>query len=826
MSIYNIINKLNRLMEGTTANKQTTPAPDTSYSLVESQGSIKAGLEQSLSSRYLSEKAVSKAQQQAAGAALAAKRGETPKKSLKGASKEMLDMSTKELEKFAGTKHKGLPKKKTSESQDVSDIPTALRKQKGYPDLTPSDLKKSKGHLSDRRTLEKMPGGEPGRYRKEFDEMAQEKEIDYDSLQIDGIDHRDAPDFSDAYFSDGYYTDGTPIPAEVLDQLSDDYDLRYQYIEKSLYEANRVIRGNYGTEYYRGQRELDDAGDEKPSKRGRPAKGEFREPKAAPAGEKRSRGRPKNDDTPKYAGAKELQNWVVGNLPKDAKKFGNRTVHRIPDTVTESVMMVEAGALDHVLNRFKHEVKQFRNSGQLDDDLYQALFDFYLDAGEMPYGVAKARTGDPYTWVTDRLGQDLGTSVTNEVDSAESAPMDMDMDMELNELARLAGLDIAESKDKPDYIDLDKDGQKVGTVRPKKPDVSDGIVTDKSGAVHTPMSRARHLAQMAMKKQMEKQKSNQPVKEHGDVKGMHSWMEGEKRRTSMVESVSEEIEGLMKIEEEVKIGKLGTHSGTNNYGGYYHHNVTHNGKNVGRVKQNIDDAPDIYGHPGHPKSWSFTHNASKLDSEEIKDGYFKTKEDAAKALVKYHSSYMKNPSKNSQRNEGVTEGLPQTLRKVVPGYAKREIDRKMDAEKFAETEMAECGEMPMQSDTESSMNISTNMNSNGDTNITVSASGEQAAALMAMLKMAGLGDGDKARSMAIPAEEVAMEEEYANEPEEEVQTVDAIIHQGNDLHREKTQYADKPKSGDNPMATMEQVNPLDSLGSKLMQAYESIKAKK
>lgn len=178
------------------------------------------------------------------------------------------------------------------------------------------------------------------------------------------------------------------------------------------------------------------------------------------------------------------------------------------------------------------------------------------------------------------------------------------------------------------------------------------------------------------------------------------------------------------------------------------------------------------------------------------------------------------------RKEGVAEGLPQILRKVVPGYAKREIDRKMDAEKFAETEMAECGEMPMQSDTESSMNISTNMNSNGDTNITVSASGEQAAALMAMLKMAGLGDGDKARSMAIPAEEVAMEEEYANEPEEEVQTVDAIIHQGNDLHREKTQYADKPKSGDNPMATMEQVNPLDSLGSKLMQAYESIKAKK
>ena len=59
---------------------------------------------------FIAEAAVSKAQQQAAGAALAAKRGDAPKKGLKGASKEMMKMSTKELEKYAGTKHKGLPK--------------------------------------------------------------------------------------------------------------------------------------------------------------------------------------------------------------------------------------------------------------------------------------------------------------------------------------------------------------------------------------------------------------------------------------------------------------------------------------------------------------------------------------------------------------------------------------------------------------------------------------------------------------------------------------------------------------------------------------------
>lgn len=54
--------------------------------------------------------AKSKAQQQAAGAALSAKRGETKVGDLQGASKEMYDsMSEEELEDFASTDRKGLP---------------------------------------------------------------------------------------------------------------------------------------------------------------------------------------------------------------------------------------------------------------------------------------------------------------------------------------------------------------------------------------------------------------------------------------------------------------------------------------------------------------------------------------------------------------------------------------------------------------------------------------------------------------------------------------------------------------------------------------------
>ena len=54
--------------------------------------------------------AKSAAQQKAAGAALSAKRGETPKRELKGASRHMEEsMTEKELEEFASTKRKGKP---------------------------------------------------------------------------------------------------------------------------------------------------------------------------------------------------------------------------------------------------------------------------------------------------------------------------------------------------------------------------------------------------------------------------------------------------------------------------------------------------------------------------------------------------------------------------------------------------------------------------------------------------------------------------------------------------------------------------------------------
>ena len=44
--------------------------------------------------------------------------------------------------------------------------------------------------------------------------------VDYQSLEVEGIDTRDYPDFCDAYFSSGCYEDGTPLTDDELDQLT------------------------------------------------------------------------------------------------------------------------------------------------------------------------------------------------------------------------------------------------------------------------------------------------------------------------------------------------------------------------------------------------------------------------------------------------------------------------------------------------------------------------------------------------------------------------------------------------------------------------------
>jgi hypothetical protein len=47
--------------------------------------------------------------------------------------------------------------------------------------------------------------------------------VDTGSLEIDGVDGRDAPDFSDAYFSAGEFKDGTKMSDEELNELANEH---------------------------------------------------------------------------------------------------------------------------------------------------------------------------------------------------------------------------------------------------------------------------------------------------------------------------------------------------------------------------------------------------------------------------------------------------------------------------------------------------------------------------------------------------------------------------------------------------------------------------
>ena len=61
------------------------------------------------------------------------------------------------------------------------------------------------------------------------------------------------------------------------------------------------------------------------------------------------------------------------------------------------------------------EVKRILASNDVTDldqieygsEVYEDLYNYFANSGEMPYGIMKARTGDPDVWIVDRL-IDLG----------------------------------------------------------------------------------------------------------------------------------------------------------------------------------------------------------------------------------------------------------------------------------------------------------------------------------------------------------------------------------------------------------------------------------
>ena len=90
------------------------------------------------------------------------------------------------------------------------------------------------------------------------------------------------------------------------------------------------------------------------------------------------------------------------------------------DQIFESVAFDEPDPVSHILSKFKFEVNQFCQGSAINPDLYDCLYDYYLDAGLMPYGVAKARDANPIEWVSSKLKDYLGSCGVSYGDVARS----------------------------------------------------------------------------------------------------------------------------------------------------------------------------------------------------------------------------------------------------------------------------------------------------------------------------------------------------------------------------------------------------------------------
>jgi hypothetical protein len=93
--------------------------------------------------------------------------------------------------------------------------------------------------------------------------------------------------------------------------------------------------------------------------------------------------------------------------------------------VSESVFMEGMRPTwEGILHKFADDVDRFIEGEELTDALYDELYEYYLP--EMPYGTAKARTGDPMQWVHDHFWQDLEKEGLIANDNTAPLPVDED----------------------------------------------------------------------------------------------------------------------------------------------------------------------------------------------------------------------------------------------------------------------------------------------------------------------------------------------------------------------------------------------------------------
>ena len=432
--------------------------------------------------------------------------------------------------------------------------------------------------------------------------------------------------------------------------------------------------------------------------------------------------------------SKELKKTADSMSKKDAKDFASTKHKGLPKKVTEGVLL--ENTLSAIEHRYGKEVRDFMETGDMDDDLYHALYDYYFD--DMPYGVKKARDGDPYEWISDRFFDEMGgAGFLNRKDNANG----------IEESGALHPGQVVYYRGQRGEIDRIEGNKCFVHVGDGDMDVwpTNSCSTDRQSFMSTMKNDIKDIGY-----------------------GMKGFLTGGPE--------------TRELDELAKLAGLGQ-------------------QKLGEAACNMTAEGEMCAKHGFAECWSSSMYESKGEKPDFLDA-----------------------DKDGDKEEPMTKAIDD--KKKNPFGNKKELE--------------ECG-MPgsMAPEAESGMNINSSMDTKtGRKTLSVTADGAAAEQLAQMLKMAGMVGGhsheaepDHHKVVLINpmahgdqhemGPEEPMDEEYANDPNEQYVSNDALMNQGQDLNRKKKQYAGMPKAGDNPMATEDAVR----LEGKLAKLYDSIKVR-
>ncbi|CAB4133069.1 hypothetical protein UFOVP257_42 [uncultured Caudovirales phage] len=490
----------------------------------------------------------------------------------------------------------------------------------------------------------------------------------------------------------------------------------------------------------------------------------------------------------------KLKKAAKGMTKKAATDFASTKHKGLPKHVNESVELMDETreTLKHIANRYKYESKMFMQSGHMDQDLFHALYDYYRDKGEMPYSVVK---GDAQPWVEEHFYMDMGSGMS------ESAH-------DLTELARLAGLQeqsVNEWGDSP--LNKPPQPQSSGAAPSFAPRERERVVSPKVNQYDKDKEQAEKARRWMVDK--ESPKANDFGRKVGaaiaePVAAVKSAFHG--ASDAWDQAMGNDIAPDPKPP--VSVMKPNQWKGDRD-------NPALKTTPPNSIKENeeLNQMRRIAGlkecgDMGVNQSDSMSVNTN-MDSEGSKSVSISAQGDKADSLLQMLKMAGMRPHDDHEHEEEIEpvaiistdsdemidEGSSQRLvKKLGDAVSGAKIYKDMDWNEYIVKFYKNGRALPEEA-----------WYHTNDIQDAIDTAESELSSENAM-RDAGMRD--------------SMEEEYANEPEEEYQTVDSIIHQGNDLNREKRQFKHSYRNSDNPMAINE-----FSLDEALEEMLESVKVK-